>query len=175
MTETIGSAASQTPSGGLRYRRNIRAEDLKAVRELVQATGFFNSAETEIAVELVQERLAKGAASGYEFVLAESGGSLAGYACYGSIAGTQESHDLYWIVVHPDLQGKGLGSAMLKETEGCIASAGGRRIYVETSSRAQYAPTRAFYARCGYREEARLADFYAPGDGKVIFVKVLGL
>ena len=37
----------------------------------------------------------------------------------------------------------------------------------------QYAPTRAFYLRCGYEIAAELPDFYEPGDGKVIFVKTL--
>jgi hypothetical protein len=44
---------------------------------------------------------------------------------------------------------------------------------VETSSRPLYEPTRRFYLACGYRLEAQLEDFYAPGDGKVIFLKVL--
>ena len=52
--------------------------------------------------------------------------------------------------------------------------AGGSRVYVETSSREQYLPTRAVYERCGYHVGATLDDFYAPGDGKVIFVRVLG-
>jgi hypothetical protein len=47
-------------------------------------------------------------------------------------------------------------------------------VYVETSGRRDYAPTRAFYERAGYRPEARLADFYAPGDDKWIYVKPLG-
>lgn len=52
-----------------------------------------------------------------------------------------------------------------------IAAAGGSRVYAETSGRDQYAPTRAFYRACGYRKVAELADFYADGDAKVIFVK----
>jgi hypothetical protein len=52
-----------------------------------------------------------------------------------------------------------------------IPELGGTRIYVETSSRAQYEPTRAFYERRAYRKEVVLEDFYAPGDGKVIYVK----
>jgi hypothetical protein len=64
---------------------------------------------------------------------------------------------------------------LLAESEARIAAAGGRLVWVETSSRAQYQPTRAFYLRCGYCEAARLADFYAPGDAKVIFVRRLGV
>ncbi len=51
--------------------------------------------------------------------------------------------------------------------------AGGSRVYVETSSRPLYEPTRAFYLARGYREEARLPDFYGPGDAKVMYVKVI--
>jgi hypothetical protein len=44
---------------------------------------------------------------------------------------------------------------------------------VETSSRPEYVATRAFYARRGYTEAARLRAFYAPGDDRVIFTKRL--
>jgi len=44
---------------------------------------------------------------------------------------------------------------------------------VDTSQRAEYASTRIFYENSGYRLEALLKDFYAPGDGKAIYCKVL--
>jgi ribosomal protein S18 acetylase RimI-like enzyme len=71
------------------------------------------------------------------------------------------------------MRGKGLGTALLEESERRIASMGGTRVYIETSARSLYEPTRAFYLARGYREEARLADYYAPGDAKVIYVKIL--
>jgi hypothetical protein len=46
-------------------------------------------------------------------------------------------------------------------------------VYVETSGRAQYEPTRDFYMHCGYEVEAVLADFYAPGDDKVILSRTI--
>ena len=42
---------------------------------------------------------------------------------------------------------------------------------IETSARELYRPTQRFYERCGYEAEARLKDFYAPGDSKIIYVK----
>jgi len=140
---------------------------------LVQATGFFTHAELQIAEELAQERLSRGSASGYHFVLAGQGDSLIGYACYGPIACTLSSYDIYWIAVQPELQGGGLGRRLIEKTERRIRENGGTRIYVETSQRAQYKGTRAFYNRLGYRREAVIPDFYAPGDGKVILCKVL--
>ena len=51
--------------------------------------------------------------------------------------------------------------------------AGGGRVYIETSHRADYQATRGFYERCGYQLEAVLTDFYAPGDSKAIYVRAL--
>jgi acetoin utilization deacetylase AcuC-like enzyme/GNAT superfamily N-acetyltransferase len=158
---------------GVGWRSDLRPEDPERVGRLVELTGFFHPEEVQVAVELVQERLAKGEPSGYYFIFAEQYGRLVGYTCYGPIACTRNSFDLYWIAVHPEFQRKGLGRRLIKETESRIRKAGGNRIYVDTSQRDQYASTRAFYEGCGYTLETVLKDFYAPEDGKVIYCKVL--
>ena len=162
-----------TGDAAAEFRPEPRAGDVEAVRALVAATGFFSEEEIAVAAELVEERLARGPASGYEFRLADAAGGLAGYSCFGRIALTQASYDLYWIVVAPATQRTGLGRRLLQATEAAVTALGGRRLYAETSSRALYAPTRGFYRGCGYREAACFADFYAPGDGKVVFEKQL--
>jgi ribosomal protein S18 acetylase RimI-like enzyme len=154
-------------------RQELKPGDREEVGRIVRGTGFFSEEEAGIAVELVDERLAKGEASGYHFLFAEKGKSLLGYTCFGPIPGSTHSYDLYWIVVDPALQGRGMGRMLLAESERIMAEQGARRIYADTSSRPQYGPTRAFYQACGYRQEAFLEDFYAEGDGKVIFVKAL--
>lgn len=153
------------------YREEVSAADVAWVREVTARTGYFTAEEVDIAAELVDERLRRGAASGYEFILAEAGSSLVGYACYGAIAGTERSWDLYWIVVEPGLQGRGLGSRILERVEAKVGAAGGGLVWVETSSTERYVPTRRFYERAGYRCAAVLDDFYREGDGKVIYVK----
>lgn len=153
------------------FREEVRPEDGQAVERLVRATGFFSEEEAKIAVELVEERLARGDASGYFFLFAEEGDRLLGYACFGPIPGSVHSFDLYWIAVDPSEQGRGTGRRLMAAAERIMAARGARLIYADTSSRLQYGPTRAFYLACGYREEAFLGDFYAPGDGKVIFAK----
>jgi hypothetical protein len=62
---------------------------------------------------------------------------------------------------------------LLVEVERLVREEKGRRIYIETSNRPQYASTRNFYLRCGYALEALLKEFYAPGDDKAIYVKGL--
>lgn len=155
-------------------RTDVLPRDRDAVRRIVASTGFFSDAEIDVAVELVDERLAKGPASGYDFVFADQGGRTVGYACFGPIACTIASFDLYWIAVEESCRGQGLGRILLEDSERRIIAAGGRRIYIETSNRPQYLPTRGFYLRCGYREEAVLPEFYGPGDDKVIYGKATG-
>ena len=154
-------------------RESPLATDTDAVRALVGSTGFFSAAEVDIAAELVEEALSKREAGGYRFLLLELQEALVAYTCYGEIPGTAGSYDLYWIVVAPGYQGRGLGRWLLAETEARIDKLGGRLLYAETSSRPQYAGTRRFYTSRGFREAARLPDFYAPGDGKVIYAKSL--
>jgi GNAT superfamily N-acetyltransferase len=153
--------------------RQIDANDRTAVESLLGATGFFNPEELAVAMELVDARLDEGPESHYRFLVAKEGGVAIGYACWGVILGTVASVDLYWIAVHPRWQGKGVGKALLLAAEEWIAESGRSRVYVETSGRPLYEPTRAFYLATGYAVDAVLEDFYAPGDGKFMFVKVL--
>jgi D-alanine-D-alanine ligase len=175
----IGPPMAARPSAGLSrvvpgpFRTSVHPADAGAVRDIVTSSGFFSAAEIDVAVELVEEHLSKGETSGYLFLFAEEDGRTIGYACYGPIACTTASYDLYWIAVHADHRGHGLGRRLAAEVERLIAARGGARVYAETSSRPQYQPTRAFYERCGYARDAEMEDFYAPGDGKVVYVRVL--
>jgi GNAT superfamily N-acetyltransferase len=155
------------------FRYETTPEDLERIRQIVLSTGVFSSVEVECAVELALERHSKGSASGYHFVFAERDGQVLGYSCYGPIALTLGSYDLYWIAVDKSTQGEGLGRIIMEKTEELVRAQGGLRVYIETSTRSPYTPTRAFYLRCGCRLEIVLEDFYAPGDGKAIYVKVL--
>jgi GNAT superfamily N-acetyltransferase len=158
-----------------KLRTEVQPADRAAVRRIVESTGLFRPAEIDVAVELVEARLTKGAASGYEFAFAEQKGELVGYACFGRNTLTVSSFDLYWIAVEKSKQGDGIGRLLLEEAERQITAAGGGRIYIETSQRPDYQATRGFYDRCGYKLEAVLEDFYASGDSKAIYVKALAV
>ena len=155
------------------YRQNPLPSDVDSVKSIVTSSGFFSAEEVDLSMELIQERLSKGDASGYYFLFAEVDGRVVGYTCYGPIPGTKDRYDLYWIAVHEDCRGRGIGRALLAKTERKIAKMGGKRIYVDTSSRDQYEPTRSFYQRSGYEQEALLKDFYAPADDKLIYLKLV--
>ncbi|WP_332447803.1 GNAT family N-acetyltransferase [Sphaerochaeta sp.] len=152
-------------------REMPKACDLDSVAYILKASGFFNEAEQEVGVSLVRERLEVGESCEYFFQFAEREDVLLGYTCFGPIPGTQASYDLYWIAVDPVYQRMGLGGMLLEGTEAEIRKRGGRRVYIETSSSDLYVPTRSFYIHHAYIMEARLKDYYAPADDKLIYVK----
>jgi ribosomal protein S18 acetylase RimI-like enzyme len=157
--------------GNITYREDVIQSDANRVSEMVTSTGFFNDEEIEIAVELVLERLNEGIKSGYLFLFAEIDNQVVGYSCYGPISGTVDSYDLYWIATDNKYRGQGIGKKLLFETEQRVAALGGNGLYAETASKPQYEPTRLFYEKNNYTIEARLKDFYAPDDDKLIYVK----
>ncbi len=139
---------------------------------MTAAAGVFRPEEVATAVELLDASV--DGDDDYRFLGAYDGDDLVGYACWGPTPGTQATADLYWIVVDPSRQHQGVGTELLEAVEARLAADGCRLIVVETSSRADYAPTRAFYERRGYRRVATIPDYYAPGDDLVIYLKDLG-
>jgi ribosomal protein S18 acetylase RimI-like enzyme len=152
------------------------------IREILDATSVFRAEEVAVALELFDETFAAGPArapydpgdgvANYEFVGSFSrDGQLVGYVCYGATPGTDRVYDLYWIAMHPEFQGEGGGSQLVDEVERRLRQREARLLVVETSSRQEYAPTRQFYEARGYAPAARVADYYAPGDSRVIYTK----
>ncbi len=109
----------------------------------------------------------------YQLLAAESlpGGAVAGYACFGRSPFTQGSYDLYWIAVDPAAQGSGIGQALLAGVEAAIRAERGTLLLADTAGKPSYARTRAFYQGAGYAVEARVRDYYAPGDDRITFAK----
>jgi GNAT superfamily N-acetyltransferase len=155
------------------YREQIKTSDLEAIARIVKSSTFFSAAEIDLACELAKEKISDGDACSYQFLFGEDKDLVWGYTCFGLIPATAGSYDLYWIAVDNHLRAKGLGKQLLKKSEDIIRSCGGQHIYVETSSRQQYHTTHKFYGGCGYIREAFLKDFYAEGDSKVIYSKII--
>jgi ribosomal protein S18 acetylase RimI-like enzyme len=150
--------------------RPLQAGDRAAIESIVRATDVFNEAELAVAIELVDAP----ESAGYRFIVAEiESARVAGYACYGAAPMTQGTFDLYWIVVDPKLSGRGIGSDLMRASEDAIRAEGGRLMLIETASKPSYDRTRAFYRAYGCREVARVPDFYALGDDKVVYARVL--
>lgn len=151
----------------------IKEIDPARIQQLTTKTGFFSVEEINVAMELASERLTRGFESGYEFILAEMEDKLVGYSCFGRVPTTQDRYDLYWLAVDPDFQGQGLGKMLLSATEDAIGKLHGKLLFVDTSGRAQYEPTHAFYLHNGYELVATVPAYYRDDDDKLIFCKKL--
>ncbi|MFH1030287.1 MAG: GNAT family N-acetyltransferase [bacterium] len=153
------------------FRYELEANDKDLVAQITGSSRCFSEKEVSVAIELVEERLAKGEKSGYYFIFSEHLEKILGYICFGPDAGTESSYHIYWLAVDNEHRKEGIGRCLLQEAEKVIRKMGGSHIYIETSSRDCYMPARVFYEKNGYKREALLEDFYSEGDGKVIYSK----
>jgi len=153
--------------------RFMKAADRPALVKILRNTPEFLPFEVPVARDLLDAYLEQPDNGDYTVVVAEVGNEIAGYVCYGQTPLTQGTWDVYWIAVRRDLQGAGVGRALMAEAEKRIAEKGGRLAVIETSSKPNYDKTRRFYALLEYSEVACITDFYSPGDDKIILVKRL--
>jgi len=126
-----------------------------------------------VAEEVIDNYLKDPVDSGYHILVAEADSTVIGYICYGPTPLTEGTWDIYWEAVAQERQGRGIGSALMESAEREIVRAKGRLVIIETSSIPAYEKTRHFHLSNGYEIVARIPDFYAPGDDKLIMQKRL--
>jgi ribosomal protein S18 acetylase RimI-like enzyme len=150
--------------------RPVEGRDIEAIRRILIATGAFIEEEIRVAIELVEDAI-RHPNGDYLVKIIESEDGVAGYTCYGRAPFTDAAYDLYWIALDPVWQGTGAARHLMAAAEADVRSRGGTLLLVETASKPSYARTRHFYESIGYREVARIRDYYREGDDKVIYEK----
>ena len=153
--------------------RRTRVEDRNAIIAITESTGYFRPDEIEVAAEVLDDALLKGPEGHYQSFTADANGKVVGWICFGPTPCTLGTFDIYWIVVDPGCHRMGIGSALMKQAETLIALRGGRMSVIETSGKGLYDSTRGFYHKLSYSEQARIAGFYADGDDKIIYTRML--
>ena len=154
--------------------RVTRPEEAPVILAIAGGVGVFDREEVAIVDELLREYIGDGPQkSGYYFLSCVQNGRVLGFACYGPRALTRGTYDLFWICSARGEQGKGVGSALLRQAEQAVRATGGYLIIVETSNTPGYEAARRFYEAHAYRREAVIQDFYSKGDGLVLYSKTL--
>lgn len=141
--------------------------------QILRNTPEFKPSEISVAEEVIDSYLRDPHDSGYNVLVAETESAVVGYICYGPTPLTKNTWDIYWIAVSAENQGRDIGRKLMTHAEDKIREAQGRLLIIETSSRADYEDTRRFYLGQGYKVTARIPDFYAPGDDKLVLQKRL--
>ena len=148
-------------------------EDKPHITTILHGTPEFKPFEVVVAEEIIDSYLDDPFGSGYYILVAEVNSTVTGYICYGPTPLTEGTWDIYWMAVTREKQGQGIGSALMKSAEKEIVRAKGRLSIIETSSTPAYEKTRHFHVSHGYEIVARVPDFYASGDDKLILQKRL--
>jgi ribosomal protein S18 acetylase RimI-like enzyme len=153
----------------VRFRTAPASDDADALQSIAAATGVFTAEEVAFVPEILTALARAGIESGYALIVAEDDSGPVGFSIFGPIPGTENRFDLYWIATDPRAQGKGIGKALLERSREAAREAGASHMFIQTSGRADYAPARALYQRCGFRLVASIDDYYRDGDGLAIF------
>lgn len=145
--------------------------DSPALVAIAAGTGVFKPHEMVALQEVLDDFHTANHGYGHQSHVWVEGDSPVGFVYLAPSAMTDRTWELWWIAVEAGRHGQGLGSKLLVAVEDAVRAANGRLLLIETSSTPAYHPTRRFYLRHGYAEAAHVPDFYADGDGKVIFSK----
>ncbi len=174
--------------------RIAKPEDETIVMDIIERTGFFRPVEIDIAREVFTEAAHNKPGCSYQSYIAEIRDTIdegrltkeerqlahhpsslvprvVGWVCFGETPCTLGTFDIYWIAVDPTLQRQGAGKFMLEFSENEIKKQKGRLAVVETSGMKRYESTQKFYEKNNYTIAAKISDFYAPGDDKLIYLK----
>ena len=143
--------------------RPLARGDLAALGRVVRETGLFpkemleGMAAPEVALCLV----------------AEGAGGVCGFCHAVPEALTEGTWNLLALAVHPAVQGRGVGAALVMAAEGELRRRGARLCIIDTAGTEDHAVARRLHARLCFVPEARVGEFWAAGVDKVTFVKRL--
>lgn len=149
--------------------RPTRTKDIPALQTVTEATGLFPA---EMLPDQLAPFLSNGDSEGL-WLTCETEGAAIGF-CYAVPEQLAEgTWNMLAIAVLPDQQGSGAGRALVTRLENTLRERDQRVLIADTSGTEEFEATRAFYRRAGYTEEARIRDFWAEGDDKIVFWKRL--
>ncbi len=86
---------------------------------------------------------------------------------------TDGTWNLLMLWTRHDRNGQGHGSALVSRVEQVLTERDARLLIVETSGLPDFEDARNFYSKCGFTQEARIKNFFAAGDDKIIYTKLL--
>lgn len=149
--------------------RKVQINDLTGLKEVLDSSELFAS---EYLDDMISDYFNNSDSDDIWFTYIDNDRPIAiGYCAPEKL--TNGTYNLYAIAVRKELQGQGIGKKMMNFIEKLLSDSGKRILIVETSSLDQYALTREFYDKLGYRREAVIKDFWNDGEDKVIFWKKL--
>ena len=153
--------------------RPTKASETPDLVAMTDQTAVFRPVEIEALQEVLDDYHAGTAGADHYCVTFEQDAKPIGFAYFAPAEMTDRTWHLWWIVVSPHTQARGIGTQLLQYVENECRRAGGRILVIETGSTPLYEKTRRFYLKHGYEQAGLVRDFYADGDDMVVFRKRL--
>jgi ribosomal protein S18 acetylase RimI-like enzyme len=150
-------------------------DDADVIRRLAVDNGLFAPEDRGEFGEMLTGYLT-GSLAQHSWIVLDDAGTVIGAAFYAPEPFRDRVWNLFFIAVDAAQHGAGAGSALVEHVEAKLRSMGekaARVLIVETLSLDGFEQARRFYSKLGFDEEARVREFYGPGDDKVVFWKGL--
>ena len=144
------------------------AEDIQKIQSIVDQTGLFPA---DLVPDLLDPFLTEQTTEFWR--TARIAQEIVGFAYIVPEMLAEGTWNLTAIAIAPSHQRSGAGSVLLNAVEDHLRTLHQRILLVDTSSTEDFEMARGFYIRNGYDEEARIRDFWAEGDDKVVFRRAL--
>ena len=148
--------------------RPIEHPDIEPLLTMLHTSGQFDDAGLAHVRETLNTYFA-GGSDDLWFSADQQG--LAGVAYCAPEVMTHGTWNVLMLWISPAHQRQGVGQALMGHIERALSEKQARLLLVETSSLVDFTAARAFYRKQGFAEEARIADYYAAGEDKLIFTK----
>jgi ribosomal protein S18 acetylase RimI-like enzyme len=156
--------------------RDAGPDDVPQIRELAVSNRMFAADELDGIDEALQGYLG-GTAAGHRWLVAvRPDGWVGGAAYFAPEPFADRVWNLYFLAVDPGTHRLGIGRRLVAAVERVLRDArerSARVLIVETSGTPAYSAARALYEAAGFDWEARIREFYGPGDDKIVFWKSL--
>ncbi|MGR3433581.1 MAG: GNAT family N-acetyltransferase [Shimia sp.] len=146
--------------------RAARAADIPGMGEVSEGIDLFPP-------DMLPDMIAPALTGGPDIWCVAEDGAVRGLAYCAPERMPDGTWNLLALGVAAEAQGRGIGRGLIAAVEAAVAAVGGRLLLIETLADPGFARQRRIYARYGFEEEARIRDFYGPGQTKVTFRKVV--
>ncbi|HEX8942370.1 MAG TPA: GNAT family N-acetyltransferase [Gemmatimonadaceae bacterium] len=141
--------------------RSLLPEDAQGTRILLMgALGVTPYIDRALEVLAFAER---GNDSEHKGMVIARDGTVAGLALFGTIAGTAGGARLHTAALAPGVQADDVGERLLRAVSDASRSAGARYLLAEMPDDPALGTVLALLREHGFREEARVPDFYREG------------
>jgi ribosomal protein S18 acetylase RimI-like enzyme len=152
--------------------RKTSAHDTDALMAIVESSGQFDTDGLAHVKTTLLEYL-EGQSNGL-WLTADDGEPVGVAYCVPEPV-TSGTWNLLMLWTRRDRSNQGHGSALVEYLQVQLAYQAARLLIVETSGLPEYEAARHFYDKCGFSQEARVKNFFAHGDDKLIYTKNLQL